>query len=123
MYVLQIPFVGGIVKSLFLVQPEKRYLLNKFSIAGFCFHEGEENLHKMNVGDSLSMKLEKDNAYDKYAIELYWKGKKVGYVPRSDNRHLYRLMKQGKSLVCTIREINPNGVTWQMCKVKVEMIG
>jgi hypothetical protein len=31
-------------------------------------------------------------------------------------------MQQGLNMVCTIREVNPDEDTWQMFKVKVELI-
>ena len=33
------------------------------------------------------------------------------------------LIEQGKELVCTIREIDPDVEAWRMCKVKVELVG
>ncbi len=54
-YLLQIPFVGGIAKSLHIIQAEKRYLINKFAVVGFCFYEGEENLDQMKIGHNLAL--------------------------------------------------------------------
>jgi len=34
MYLLQFPFVAGFAKYLYGFEPKKRYLLNKFSVAG-----------------------------------------------------------------------------------------
>ena len=44
------------------------------------------------------------------------------HIPRSDNKPIFRLIEQGKELVCTIREIDPDAEAWRMCKVKVEMV-
>ena len=63
-----------------------------------------------------------ENIEDEYAVELYFKETMIGHIPRSDNKHIFRLIEQGKDLVCTIREIDPDAETWQMCKVKVEMV-
>ena len=73
----------------------------------------------MKIGETLTMKPDPNNKYDNHAIELHWQNVKVGFVPMSDNRHLFRLLEL--DLVCTIREINPDEETWQMCKVKVEL--
>ena len=64
-----------------------------------------------------------ENIEDEFAVELHFKDTMIGHIPRSDNKHIFRLLEQGKDLVCTIREIDPDAETWQMCKVKVEMVG
>ena len=122
MYLLQFPIFGGIAKYLYDFKPQNRYLLNKFSVAGFYFYEGPALLEKMRPGDNLTMKPEPENIEDEYAVELHFKGSMIGHIPRSDNRHIFRLLEQGLDLVCTIRQVNPDEETWQMCKVKVEMV-
>ena len=122
MYLMQFPLFGGIAKYLYDFKPQQRYLLNKFSVAGFYFYEGQNLLGKMRPGDTLTMKLEPENIEDEYAVKLYFKDSMIGHIPRSDNRHIFRLLEQGLDLVCTIRQVNPDEETWQMCKVKVEMV-
>tara|TARA_Y100001970_G_C14247421_1_gene869310 strand:+ start:4119 stop:4538 length:420 start_codon:yes stop_codon:yes gene_type:complete len=123
MYLLQLPIFGGIASYLYGFEAKKLYLLNKFSVAGFYFYEGTKLLNKMKPGDILKMKPNAENIEDEYAVELHFKDKLIGYIPRSDNRHIFRLLEQEKDLVCTIREIDPEAETWQMCKVKVELVG
>ena len=122
MYLLQFPLFGGIAKYVYGFKPQQRYLLNKFSIAGFCFYEGPNLLEKMKPGDTLTMKPEPENIEDEFAVELHFKGIMIGHIPRSDNKHIFRLLEQEKELLCTVRQINADEETWQMCKVKVEMV-
>jgi len=122
-YLLQFPLFGGIAKYLYGFKPQQHYLLNKFSVAGFYYYEGPEIVQKMEPGEILNMKPEPKNVHDKYAVELQYKGTMIGYIPRSDNRHISRLLQQGLNMVCTIREVNPDEDTWHMCKVKVELVG
>jgi len=123
MYLLQFPLFSGFAKYLYGFKPQQRYLLNKFSVAGFFFYEGRTLLEKMKPGDTLTMKPNAENMEDEYAVQLHFKDTMIGHIPRSDNKHIFRLIEQGKDLVCTIREIDPDAETWQMCKVKVELIG
>jgi len=123
MYLLQLPFFGGIAKYLYGFKPQKRYLLNKFSVAGFYFYDGPKLLERMKPGEEITMKLEPDNVEDEYAVELYYNDIMIGHIPRSDNRHIFRLLAQKQDLICTIRQVNPDEETWHMCKVKVEMVG
>ncbi len=122
MYLLQFPLFSGFVKYLYGFKPQQRYLLNKFSVAGFFFYEGRTLLEKMKPGDTLTMKPNAENIEDEYAVQLHFKDTMIGHIPRSDNKHIFRLIEQGKDLICTIREIDPDAETWQMCKVKVEMV-
>ena len=39
MYLLQLPLFVGFAKFLYGFEAEQRYLLNKFSVAGFYFYE------------------------------------------------------------------------------------
>ncbi len=121
-YLLQLPLFSGLAKYLYGFKPEQHYLLNKFSVAGFFFYEGRTLLEKMKPGDTLTMKPNAENMEDEYAVQLHFKDTMIGHIPRSDNKHIFRLIEQGKDLVCTIREIDPDAETWQMCKVKVEMV-
>ena len=123
MYLLQLPIFAGLAKYLYGFETEKRYLLNKFSVAGFYFYEGPKLLEKMKPGDTLRMKPHPENIEDEYAVELHFKDNMIGHIPRSDNRHIFRLLEEEKELVCTIRKIDPDAKTWQMCKVKVELVG
>ena len=123
MYLLQFPIFGGIANYLYDFKPQQHYLLNKFSVAGFFFYEGPTLLETMKLGDTLTMKPNAENFEDEYAVQLHFKDTMIGHIPRSDNKHIFRLIDQGKELVCTIRKIDPDAETWQMCKVKVEMVG
>ena len=117
------PLFSGFAKYLYGFKPQQRYLLNKFSVAGFFFYEGRTLLEKMKPDDTLTMKPNAENIEDEYAVELHFKDTMIGHIPRSDNKHIFRLIDQGKELVCTIRKIDPDAETWQMCKVKVELVG
>ena len=123
MYLLQLPLFSGFAKYLYGFKPQHRYLLNKFSVARFFFYEGRTLLEKMKPGDTLTMKPNAENMEDEYAVQLHFEDTMIGHIPRSDNKHIFRLIEQGKDLVCTIREIDPDAEIWQMCKVKVEIVG
>ena len=122
LYLLQVPLFAPLAKLFYGLEEKQSYLLNKFSIAGFFFYEGPNLIKKMKPGDTLTMKPEPENIEDEYAVELHFRDTMIGHIPRSDNKHIFRLLEQKKDLVCTIREIDPDAETWQMCKVKVEMV-
>lgn len=73
---------------------ERDYFL-RFSIAGFSYYEGVIAFKNLEIGTILSLKREPTNTYDKYAIEIYYKDLKLGYVPKQESRKLSLLLKYG----------------------------
>ena len=123
LYIAQFPFFSVIASALGIIQPEKLYFLNQFSVAGFQFYEGVSLISQMKKGDSLNLINEYENEHDYYAVKIMYKNKMIGHVPRSDNKHLFRMLKQDLNLHCELIELNPEEDPWQRCKVKVELIG
>lgn len=64
------------------------------------------------------MSAEPDNPYDRFAVEIFYKGVKPGYVPRTDNKHISRLLCRGANVACRIEEVNPINDPWDMVKAK-----
>jgi len=54
------------------------------------------------------MRFEPDNRFDPYAIALYFEGYKLGFVPRTCNHQLSKLLEMGYSncLEARIQSIN-----------------
>ncbi len=69
----------------------------------------------------LDLTAEPDNPHDYYAVRIEWRGRKLGYVPRSDNRQLNRLLRQGAKLRGEVLESDPQAVVCEMLKVGVEL--
>ncbi len=101
------------------VREEKRYLLNRFSVAGFQYYRGPALLPYIAPGDVLVLKPEPDNKYDEFAVEIFWRGEKIGYVPVSDNKHISRLLQQGARLECGVSEKKPKKDPWQQLRIEV----
>ena len=69
--------------------------LAHFTIAGFTYYEGALAFKKLKVGKKLDLKLEEDNKFDARAVAIYYKEYKLGFVPRTENRIIYKLLKIG----------------------------
>lgn len=67
----------------------------RFGIAGFSYYEGAIAFKHLEIGSILTLKQEPTNTYDKYAIEIYYKDLKLGYVPRQESRRLSLLLNYG----------------------------
>ncbi len=96
-------------------------LLNRFSIAGFRYYDGPRLLPYLKVGATLRLEAQPHHPEDEFAVAIFWKRFQLGYVPRSDNRHISRLLQQGIPLQCSIEAVNPDAVPWQQVKVQVRM--
>jgi hypothetical protein len=69
--------------------------LAHFNIAGFTYYYGALVFNKLKVGKKLELKLEEDNKFDPRAVAIYYQEHKLGYVSRSENRIIYKLLKIG----------------------------
>jgi hypothetical protein len=102
--------------------PAPALLLNRFSIAGFQYHDGPALVRRLQPGVQLKLVREPANPYDLFAVEIFLDKTKLGYVPRSDNKHLSRLLEQDALLECRVFEADPEAAVWNRVKVEVEMV-
>ena len=86
-------------------------------LAGFQHHEGALALKDMKPGKKLSLVPEPDNPFDAEAVALYFKGRKVGYVPSSENSLPFRLMYFAHDAVeARILQVDPKAAPWQQVR-------
>ncbi len=101
---------------------KKKILINQFSIAGFQYYQGPSWLDWMKVGEAVTFEAEPGNPYDAFAVKILYRGQQVGYVPRSDNRHISRLLKHNVPLQGRIAGVNPQAPLWRQVQVQVWLI-
>jgi len=95
--------------------------LDRFFIAGFRFHEGPGMIGRMRAGDRLSLRAEPDNPYDGGAVRMEFAGRHMGYVPRSQNAVVGRLLAQRAPVSCRILALDPTAEPWRAVQVAVAM--
>ncbi len=66
-----------------------------FKIAGIEYYEALFVMKKIKVGDKLKLKPQPTNIHDENAVEIYYKGKKLGYIPRNANYSISVLLNAG----------------------------
>ena len=82
--------------------------LSHFHVAGFTFYDGVDVFNKLKVGKKVKFKLEEDNKWDPRAVVIYFKGAKIGFVPRTENRIFYKLLKVGiTQFEARIQKVDP----------------
>lgn len=74
-------------------------------IAGFAYYQGGQCLSRIKPGDRLELKREPANRHDGRAIEVFWRGHKLGYVPRSHNAALSQLLDQSERIDVVVKGI------------------
>ncbi len=72
----------------------KRHLAN-FHIAGFGYWDGCEAFEHLKIGTRLDLVREDDNAFDPYAVAIYYKDLKLGFIPRADNKEISKYLDMG----------------------------
>lgn len=67
-------------------------------IAGYPFYMGELYWKDIPKGVALELHRQPDHPQDDRAIEVYWQGHKLGYIPRQHNCIAAQLMDDGIAL-------------------------
>jgi hypothetical protein len=70
-------------------------------------HYGYTDLkNHLGTGDVLTMQRDLDNAYDFFAVGVYWKGVKLGYLSSPENIVIANLLDSGISMPVYIGKID-----------------
>ena len=93
--------------------------LGSHFIAGFQFYDGPEVADMLESDLPLILNREPHNRWDKNAVEVYAGEAKLGYIPRSENETIARLMDAGFEMNASITELNPNEFPHGSVKVEV----
>ncbi|PZX11795.1 HIRAN domain-containing protein [Breznakibacter xylanolyticus] len=73
----------------------KRRHFTHFNISGFSYYEGPIVFNDLKIGTELRLVYEPDNKYDPKAVAIYFGDEKLGFVPRSDNNEISKLLEMG----------------------------
>jgi len=91
-------------------------------VAGYPHYMKVTDTVVMSKGMPLRMKREPRNKYDPRAITLYFDHRKIGYIPRAENRLLSRMPDGGIGLQARISTFQPQNDPWERVRVEVEMM-
>ena len=76
------------------MKPQSTYFLHCY-IAGLQYYEVLEVWKKLEIGQHLELIPEPNNRYDEHAVVVAFDGKKLGYLPRSQNKTVSQLLQAG----------------------------
>lgn len=100
-------------------EPIKTDLLQTCALAGFQFHDGAEVWAHLREGDRFELLREPTNAYDRRAVAVFWKGRKLGFIPRYENDSAASLMDEGRKLHATLAAKREGRDLWQRITLDV----
>ena len=92
----------------FAQQTEVRMLVQGSPLAGFRYYDAKQVWDDMQVGDALALVREANNAYDSNAVRVEWRGHKLDYIPRTDNRAVAFHMDRGGAVEARISKLQPH---------------
>ena len=105
-------FIGGVMatKSLEERAPVREHIYYKsMHIAGFKYYEGAFVFSDLNVGRRLEMKADPTNQYDDNAVEFHFDGKKIGFIPRTKNYSISKLLLAGHDIFeAVVQQLSPD---------------
>jgi hypothetical protein len=79
-----------------------RILLQSTLTAGLSHHDARQVWDELQVGDALLLVREASNPHDGNAVRVDWKGRTLGYLPRTENTFVARQLDRGNALEARI---------------------
>ena len=113
----------GLAPRVAQAAPPQRIELQRSSVAGFQYHQGETVWPLLAVGAARDLAREPDNQYDARAVRVDWQGQKLGYVSRMDNATVSHLLDQGQSVTAEIVGLRQSYNPWDWIEFAVFVRG
>jgi hypothetical protein len=97
-------------------------------IAGFTYYDGLEVIKELELGTHLSLAAEPDNNFDSFAVIIYYKETKLGYLPQHNNKLISQLLQHGYTEIFDVRinritlDANPEGQIGIIVRIKEKIV-
>lgn len=76
----------------------------------------------MREGDRLTLVREPDNPHDAHAVRIEWRGQKLGYLPRAENRAVAAALDGGENVAARIEKLRAHRNPWQRVLIEVFVV-
>lgn len=97
-------------------------LVQNSPLAGSQYYAAARVWDEIRVGDRLTLVREADNRHDRNAIRVEWRGHKLGYVPRAENRAAARALDAGERLEARVTGLRDDPDPWRRIEFSVHLI-
>lgn len=101
--------------------PSSNILIQESPLAGFQHHKGEHLWSFLQPGEPLRLVRETTNTYDANAVAVYFRGDKLGYVPRRENAAVAQMLDRGQRLEARIVRLLDEPNPWRRVRFSVEL--
>jgi hypothetical protein len=98
-----------------------RVFIQESSLAGFQYHHGERLWPWLHAGQPLTLAREPGNPHDRRAVRVDWRGRKLGYLPRTENAAVSQMLDRGTPLTARILRLRESRSPWGRVRVVVEL--
>lgn len=99
-----------------------RILVQSSPLAGSQYYGAKHLRSEIRVGDRLTLTREADNRHDRNAVRVDWNGKKLGYVPRAENRAVAQALDAGETLEARVSELRDDPDPWRRIEFEVFLV-
>ncbi len=104
------------------VQTTKSILLNQCLVAGFQYYQGKEIIWDLKQNDPILLLAQADNQYDKYAVEVFYQSKKLGYLPKTDNKSISQILQADIKISAKVQAVDITKPAWNAVMVSIYML-
>ena len=94
-------------------------LVQSSPLAGSQYYAVSAMWNDIQVGDALTLIREPHNRHDRNAVRVEWRGRKLGYVPRAENRVVAAALDRGEPLVARIAALVADPNPWRRVRFEV----
>ena len=101
--------------------PPVPVLLQRSALAGFPYHAGPGVWSRLRPGDPLRLVREPENPHDRRAVAVYWRGCKLGYLPRVENAAVAQMLDRQLGLTATIERLDDSDNPWKRVRLSVAL--
>jgi len=98
----------------------RHLVIQRSPITGFRHHEAPSIWAALQPRVPVTLVREPSNRHDPDAVALYWKGRKLGYLPRRENFVVARLLQGERRLSARIRHLRPKAT--RNLRIQVEVL-
>ncbi len=97
-------------------------VIQQSRLAGFRHHAAPALWAALRPGAPLTLAAEQDNPHDAQAVAVFWRGCKLGYLPRSENLVAARLLARHRTLSARVRRLAPEAHWDRRMELEVLML-
>ncbi|MGW6431763.1 HIRAN domain-containing protein [Peribacillus butanolivorans] len=96
-----------------------------FDLAGARYHKFLNVKTELKIGDSIELIKHEENIYDAYAVEVFFKGMKLGYVPMYYSKEFCNMIDDSAPYIAIISRLdieNSSTDEWAQISIKINMV-